>query len=232
MNEPSSTRSRLIFDDRADAGRQLAARLRQENLSGDIIVLGLPRGGLPVAVEVARALDAPVDILLVRKVGAPFNPELAVGSVAMGGIIVHNRWVLDQLGLDDEDLKPIVERERQELERRERVYRGDRPWPKLEGKTVVLVDDGAATGATMRAAVASVRMLSPERIVVALPTSSAEAAERFSAVADDVVVLSIPEPYFAVGHYYLDFGQLSDEDVCEALANARRGETSEPDSRE
>ncbi|MGD8340863.1 MAG: phosphoribosyltransferase family protein [Gammaproteobacteria bacterium] len=232
MNEFARPHSRLIFDDRVDAGRQLAARLKQEGLADDIVVLGLPRGGLPVAVEVATALHAPVDVLLVRKIGAPFNPELAVGSIAMGGIVVHNPWILDQLGLDDADLAPIIEREREELARRERVYRGDRPWPELAGKIVVLVDDGAATGATMRAAVASVRTLSPARIVVALPTSSSEAADRLSAVADDLVVLSIPEPYFAVGQYYLDFGQLSDEDVCEALANASQSVAPEPDTQE
>lgn len=232
MNESFDYAPRLIFDDRVDAGRQLAARLEREGLVGDVIVFGLPRGGVPVAVEVAAALNAPVDVLLVRKIGAPFNPELAVGSIAMGGVIVHNRWIIDQLGLDDADLAPIVERERAELERRERAYRGDRPWPVLEGKTVVLVDDGAATGATMHAAGASVKTLGAKRIVVALPTSSAEAADRLAAVADDVVVLSVPEPYFAVGHYYRDFGQLSDDDVCKALAVAARAQTPESGSAE
>ena len=230
MNELRSSRSRLIFDDRVDAGRQLGLQLKQLDIVGDTVVLGLPRGGLPVAVEVAAALAAPVDVLLVRKIGAPFNPELAVGSIAMGDVIVHNRWILDQLGLDDDDLAPIIERERQELRRRERAYRGDRPWPELTGKTVVLVDDGAATGATMHAAVVSVRTLAPERIVVALPTSSREAADRLAAVADYVVALSTPEPYFAVGYYYRDFGQLSDDDVCAALAGAGHGEASRPES--
>jgi putative phosphoribosyl transferase len=222
MNGSFDFSARLIFADRVDAGRQLAARLDAEGIGGEVIVFGLPRGGVPVAVEVAEALNAPVDVLLVRKIGAPFNPELAVGSIAMGGVIVHNRWIIDQLGLDDSDLAPIIERESAELERRERAYRGDRPWPALEGKTVILADDGAATGATMHAAVAAVKTLGPKRIVVALPTSSAEAADRLAAVADDVVVLSIPEPYFAVGHYYRDFGQVSDDEVCAALASARR----------
>lgn len=224
MNGSFDFSARLIFDDRVDAGQQLATRLQQEGIDGEAIVFGLPRGGVPVAVEVAKALNAPVDVLLVRKIGAPFNPELAVGSIAMGGVMVHNRWIIDQLGLDDSDLAPIVERERAELERRERTYRGDRPWPELEGKTVILVDDGAATGATMRAAVAAVKTLGPKRVVVALPTSSAEAADRLAAVADDVVVLSIPEPYFAVGHYYRDFGQVSDDEVCAALASSARNE--------
>lgn len=209
-----------IFRDRNDAGRQLGERLVRQHTRGDIVVLGLPRGGVPVACEVAAALDAPVDVLVVRKLGAPFNPELAVGSIATGGVTVYNRWVLGQLGLDEEALAPIVERERRELARREHVYRDDRPLPDLLGKIVVLVDDGAATGATMHAGVEAVRALGPRRIIVALPTSSPEAAERLAAVADEVVAISTPDPYFAVGAWYQVFDQLSDEDVAECLASA------------
>lgn len=208
------------FRDRADAGRKLARELSKEMANGEVIVLGLPRGGVPVAVAVAAELDAPVDVIVVRKIGAPYNPELAVGSIAMGGVMVRNRWILDALGLDDEDLAPTIERERRELARREQAYRGDRPPPDLRGKIVVLVDDGAATGATMHAATVAVKNLAPERIIVALPTSSAAAANRLAEVADSVVALSTPEPFYAVGNYYLDFAQVSDDEVRELLTDA------------
>lgn len=185
-------------------------------------MLGLPRGGIPVACEAAAEIGAPVDVLVVRKLGAPFNPELAVGSIASGGVTVYNRWILEQFGLDEDDLAPIVEREQKELSRRERAYRGGVALPELSGKVVVLVDDGAATGATMHAAVEAVRALGPKRIIVALPTSAREAAERLAAVADEVVALSTPEPYFAVGSWYRVFDQLSDEDVADWLARAPR----------
>jgi putative phosphoribosyl transferase len=216
-----------VFRDRSDAGRQLGERLVRMHIGGELIVLGLPRGGIPVACEVAAALGAPVDVLVVRKLGAPFNPELAVGSIASGGVIVYNRWLLAELGLDEEALAPILDRERRELTRRERVYRGDKPVPKLDGKTVIIVDDGAATGATMHAGVKAVRALGPRRIVVAVPTSSQEAADRLAAVADEVVALSTPEPYLAVGTWYQVFDQLSDEDVAAWLARAERGHAAE-----
>jgi putative phosphoribosyl transferase len=214
--------SDTIFRDRSEAGRRLGARLRELRLGGDVIVLGLPRGGVPIACEVAAALGAPVDVLVVRKLGAPFNPELAVGSIASGGITVYNRWVLEQLGLDADDLAPVVDRERRELERRERVYRGDRALPEIEDKVVVLVDDGAATGATMHAGVKAVRTQRPHRVVVGLPTSSRDAAARLGRIADEVVALSTPEPYLAVGRWYLQFEQLTDEDVAEWLARTRQ----------
>jgi putative phosphoribosyl transferase len=213
--------SARVFRDRSDAGRQLGVRLAElEPGDGDVVVLGLPRGGVPVACEAARAIGAPVDVLVVRKLGAPFNPELAVGSIASGGVVVYNHWILDQLGLDDKDLQPILARAQHELERRERAYRGKRAIPELSGKVVVIVDDGAATGATMLAAVESVRQLGSKRIVVALPSSSREAADRLRRVADEVVVLSTPEPYLAVGRSYRVFDQLSDEDVARWLSVA------------
>jgi predicted phosphoribosyltransferase len=213
--------SARAFRDRSDAGRRLGLRLAElEPGDGEVIVLGLPRGGVPVACEAARAIGAPVDVLLVRKLGAPFNPELAVGSVASGGVVVYNRWILDQLGLDNEDLKPILARERRELDRRERAYRGERATPELSGKTAIIVDDGAATGATMHAAVESVRRLGAKRIVVALPSASRDAADRLRRVADEVIVLSMPEPYLAVGRSYRVFDQLSDDDVARWLGAA------------
>jgi len=209
-----------IFRDRSEAGRRLGARLRDLDLGRDAIVLGLPRGGVPVACEVAAAIGAPVDVLVVRKLGAPFNPELAVGSIASGGIIVYNHWVLEQLGLDAGDLAPIVEREQRELERREKAYRGSTGLPELTDKVVVLVDDGAATGATMHAGVKAVRTCKPRSIVVALPTSSSDAAARLARVADQVVTLSTPEPYLAVGRWYLTFDQLTDDDVARWLSRS------------
>lgn len=212
--------SSTMFRDRVEAGQRLGARLLERHLTGDVIVLGLPRGGVPVACEVAAAIGAPVDVLIVRKLGAPFNPELAVGSIASGGITVYNRWILEQLGIGEEELAPIAEREHAELARRERAYRGDDPLPDLAGKVVVIVDDGAATGATMHAGVEAVKALAPERVIVALPTSSRDAADRLARVADEVIALSTPEPYYAVGSWYLEFGQVSDEEVADWLARS------------
>jgi predicted phosphoribosyltransferase len=211
-----------VFRDRADAGRRLGKVLAEKHLGGELIVLGLPRGGVPVAAEVARALGAPLDVLIVRKIGAPFNPELAVGSVAVGGVTVYNESMLRELGLDRNDLAPIVERERREVARRERSYRGDEPLPDLTGKVVIVADDGAATGATMQAGVEAVRALAPRRVIVALPTGSREAIDRLASAADEVVVLSAPSPYIAVGQWYRLFDQLSDADVTDQLARAAR----------
>jgi putative phosphoribosyl transferase len=215
LREPDRNR---IFRDRADAGRRLGEHLARMHLGRELVVLGLPRGGIPVACEVAAALAAPVDVLVVRKLGAPSNPELAVGSIASGDVIVYNRWLLAELGLDGAALAPILERERRELARRERAYRRGKPLSPLGGKTAIIVDDGAATGATMHAGVNAVRALGPRRIVVAVPTSSEEAADRLTAVADMVVTLSTPDPYFAVGAWYQVFDQLSDDDVAQCLA--------------
>jgi predicted phosphoribosyltransferase len=213
----------LKFRDRRDAGQQLGRRLAGKiPAHREVVVLGLPRGGVPVACEVARAISAPVDILIVRKLGAPFNPELAVGSIASGGVVVFNHLILEQLGLDQARLEPILERERSELGRRERAYRAERAILDLSGKSAVIVDDGAATGATMHAAVEAVRQLGAAHIIVALPSSSREAVNRLSRVADEVVVLSIPEPYLAVGRSYAIFDQLSDDDVADCLAGMDR----------
>jgi predicted phosphoribosyltransferase len=174
-----------------------------------------------VACEVANALRAPVDALVVRKLGAPFNPELALGAIACGGITVYNQDLLAQLDLDEAVLEPVRARELAELERRERVCRGDRPPLAITGATVVLVDDGMATGATMHAAVVATRTLAPASIVVAVPTASSDAVERLERVADRVVALATPEPYFGVGAWYSRFPQLTDEEVVAALEAAR-----------
>ena len=208
------------FRDRRDAGRRLAEELKQEITPNDVYVLGLPRGGLPVADEVAIALDASLDVLVVRKIGAPFNPELAVGAVASGGITVYSESILSLLGLTETDMQSTLEKEHAELERRERVYRGDRPFPSLEGKTVILVDDGIATGATMQAAVDAVRAMQPGRLVVAVPTAAEDSVVRLGRSADQVVALSTPEPYVAVGAWYEHFSQLDDSEVLEILEAA------------
>ena len=206
------------FRDRADAGRRLAARLVAEDLQGDLIVLGLPRGGVPLAFEVALALDAPLDVIIVRKLGAPFNPELAVGGIALGGITAYNERLLADLGLDAAALEPIRKRETAELKRRERAYRGDRGPPPIAGRTAILVDDGVATGATMVAAVTAVRQMDPAELIVAVPTCSVEASHRLRKVADRVIALSMPEPYIAVGAWYQFFDQVSDAEVVDFLA--------------
>jgi len=209
-----------IFRDRKDAGIQLGKRLSGLRLGKDVIVLGLPRGGVPVAFEVAMALDAPLDVMVVRKIGARFNPELALGAVAFGGVTVYNEALLRDLGLGEEDLEDIRARERAELERREHAYRDARPMPDLAGKTVVLVDDGIATGATMVAAVSAVRALHPKRVIVAVPTSAVDSAARLEAVADRVITLATPEPYFGVGAWYAEFHQLDDAEVVRCLETA------------
>jgi putative phosphoribosyl transferase len=205
------------FRDRAEAGRLLGERLSGQAVRDDVVVLALPRGGVPVAREVARALGAPFDVFLVRKLGHPAQPELAMGAIASGGTRVLNEQLVRELRLGDDVIDRVTERELAELERRERAYRGDRPPPTLGGKTVVLVDDGLATGATMRAAVAAVRTLSPRRVVVAVPTAPLHSLDELARVADDVVALITPEPFHAVGLWYEDFGELSDDDVRRLL---------------
>ena len=207
-----------VFADRQEAGRELGRRFRETPPSGEPIVLGLPRGGVPVAFEIAAALDAPLDVFLVRKIGAPYNPEFAAGAIAAGGIVVYNDEALLMLGLDQSDLEPIIARERAELERRERVYRQGRAPLELEAKTVIVCDDGIATGSTMRAAVDAVRTQRPKRIIVAAPTASREAVAMLERSADTLVILSVPEPYVAVGRWYEYFPQLEDAEVVALLA--------------
>lgn len=209
-----------MFPDRRAAGRVLGEALAELRFKGKVLVLGLPRGGIPVAAEVAAALDAPVDALVVRKLGAPFNAELALGAIAFGGVTVYNRSLLAEFGLDEKDLAPIRARELEELHRRERAYREGRPPLEVGDATVVIVDDGMATGATMHAAVVATRALGPASVVVAVPTAAADAVERLETVADRVVTLATPEPYHGVGAWYSDFRQVTDGEVVAALASA------------
>jgi predicted phosphoribosyltransferase len=208
------------FRDRADAGRRLAAALQHHAGRSDVLVLALPRGGVPVAYEVARALGAPLDIFVVRKLGVPGQPELAMGAIATGGVRVLNRDVVEALGIPPQMVEAVAEREQRELERREREYRGARPAPDVQGKIVILVDDGLATGATMRAAAAALKSQHPARVVVAVPTAAREACDDFRAEVDEVVCAETPPMFGAVGMWYDDFSETSDEDVRDLLGRA------------
>lgn len=211
-----------MFKDRAEAGRELAARLVALGLH-DPVVLALPRGGVPVAAEVAKALDAPLDLIIVRKVGAPGNPELAVAAIVDGDPpdIVLNREIVEAYRLDDAELAALVRKERPELNRRRIAYRGDRRAVSISGKTAILVDDGAATGTTMKVAIRAMKHRSPRQIVVALPVAPAETVAELSQEADRVVCLSQPARFRALGFHYLSFPQLSDEEVIATLRDER-----------
>jgi putative phosphoribosyl transferase len=208
------------FRNRQQAGRQLAERLRDYGGRDDVVVLALPRGGVPVAAEVARELDAPLDVFVVRKVGVPGHEELALGAIASGGVLVLDDELVRRLGIDRALLERVIGREVRELERREDAYRGSREPPDLEGKTVILVDDGLATGSTMRAAALAVRRFNPARIVVAVPVASKETCDQFRDVVDEVVCDITPRPFRAVGLWYEDFSQTSDDEVRELLHEA------------
>ncbi|MGB7905707.1 MAG: phosphoribosyltransferase family protein, partial [Steroidobacteraceae bacterium] len=204
-----------------DAGRALAALLTRYQADANAIVLALPRGGVPVGYEVATALGLPLDVLVVRKLGLPSQPELAMGAVASGGAVVLNEDVLRYLPAGSNAVEQVKARELQELARREKSYRGDRPALQMRGRTGIVVDDGLATGATMEAAVRALRSLDAERIVVAVPVTSVEARERIAAVADEVVCLQAPPFFSAVGQWYERFDQTEDDEVRELLARSR-----------
>ena len=210
----------LRFADRRDAGRRLAEALRARQREGalpDPVVLALPRGGLPVADEVAAALDAPLDVLVVRKIGAPFQPEMGVGALAGEDEPVYDRDAMRQLGLDEADLAPVVRAEREELRRRRERYRGDRPERDLTGHTAIVVDDGMATGSTARAALRRARRLAAARLVLAVPVAAADAGRALEREADEVVCLHRPSLFGAVGFWYEDFEQLGDDEVLRIL---------------
>jgi predicted phosphoribosyltransferase len=208
------------FRDRSDAGRQLAAQLRAYANRPDVIVLALPRGGVPVGYEVACALGAPLDVFLVRKLGVPGYEELAMGAVATGGVRVLNDDVVHGLRIPEYVVDAVAAWEQQELARRERVYRGDTPQPDVRDRTVILVDDGLATGATMLAAIRAIRQQHPARIVVAVPTASPQACEEMRSEASDVVCAITPEPFYSVGLWYENFSQTTDEEVRDLLARS------------
>jgi predicted phosphoribosyltransferase len=209
-----------VFRDRAEAGRVLAEQLAAYADRPDVIVLALPRGGVPVGYEVAEALHAPLDVFLVRKLGVPGHEELAMGAVATGGVRVLNEQVVRALHIPDHVIDAVARWELEELARRERLYRGDRPPPDVRGRTVILVDDGLATGATMLAAVRALRQQQPERIVVAVPIASRDTCDLLRDEVDDVICAATPDPFYAVGLWYENFEQLTDEEVRELLARA------------
>jgi predicted phosphoribosyltransferase len=209
-----------MFRDRHEAGQILAEKLHEYCDRPDVLILALPRGGVPVAFEVAIALDAPLDVFVVRKLGVPWHRELAMGAIASGGVRVVNEDVVRSLGISDDIIDEVTEVELHELERREAAYRDGRPRPEIRGKVVILVDDGLATGSTMRAAVEAVLRLEPKRVVVAVPVGASDTCRELKEQADDVVCVQTPEPLFGVGSWYEDFSQTTDDEVRELLTEA------------
>jgi putative phosphoribosyl transferase len=211
------------FRNRAEAGHLLAQKLIAYAYRPDVLVLGLPRGGVPVAFEVAKALQVPLDIWLVRKLGVPTQKELAMGAIATGGVRVLNQEVVNWLGISDEVIDKVAAQEQQELERRNQVYRGNRPAPDVRNRTIILVDDGLATGSTMHAAITSLRQQQPDRIIVAVPVAPPSVYKDFKHEADEIVCLQTPELFHAIGVWYVDFSQTTDQEVRELLEQPSQG---------
>ncbi|MFW6181749.1 MAG: phosphoribosyltransferase [Spirochaetota bacterium] len=211
-----------MFKDRRDAGARLAVELSGFAGRVDVITLGLPRGGVPVAFEVARSLEVSLDVFLVRKLGVPGNPELAMGAVASGGIRVLNQEIVGALGIPEQAVEEATAREMEELRRREREFRGERPFPDVEGHTLLLIDDGLATGASMRAALKALETRGPARVVVAVPTAPHEVCDSFRREHVDVYCLENPVPFYGVGGSYENFEQQSDQEVKDLLEEYRR----------
>jgi len=210
----------IRFRNRAEAGRLLAHKLEQYRNMPGLLVLGLPRGGVPVAYAVAIALNAPLDILLVRKLGVPGQDELAMGAIASNGILILNNSVIQRLGIPESVVEAVSKRETKELHRREQDYRGVRPPVDIPGKTVIVIDDGLATGSTMKAAIAALRRQNPAKIIAAVPTASPETCEELKSAADEIVCAIMPEPFYAVGFSYEDFEQTTDAEVRELIQQA------------
>ena len=215
----------MIYSDRREAGRVLASKLMKYKDRPDVIVLALPRGGVPVAYEVAKTLNAPLDIFLVRKLGVPGHEELAMGAIATGGVRVLNDDVVEYLNIPDSVIDEITDDELRELRRRERAYRGNRPEPDVRGQTVILVDDGLATGSTIRAAAQALRQQGPNKIVVAVPVSAVQTCNEYRIGVDEIVCAVTPEPFLGVGRWYDDFSQTTDEEVHDLLGRARAAES-------
>lgn len=212
----------IRFSDRRDAGKKLAQKLRHYAGRPDVLVMALPRGGVPVAYEVSRLLNVPMDIFIVRKLGLPGREELAIGAIATGGIRVLNDNVIRLLNVPEEVIRFVAERELQELQRREQSYRGDRPAPQVRDRTIILIDDGLATGASMRAAVKGLRAQHPARIVVAVPAAAVEVCEAFRHEVDEIVCAMTPEPFQGVGRWYEDFRQMTDDEVRSLLEESNQ----------
>jgi len=222
----------MIYRNRSDAGKYLAARLVKYANRDDVLVLALPRGGVPVGFEVAKQLHVPLDIFLVRKLGLPGHEELAMGAISTGGVRVLNEDVVDYLQIPEGVIDAIAAIELRELERREGAYRGDRPEPDVRGKTIILVDDGLATGSTMRAAAVALRQQNPARIVIAVPVSAPQTCDEYRMGVDEIVCASTPEPFRGVGQWYRDFSQTTDDEVRELLEKAQAGYAVEAEDRE
>ena len=210
----------MLFRDRAEAGRFLALKLAAHADRQDTVVLALPRGGVPVAFEVAKSLNVPLDVFIVRKLGVPGQEELAMGATATGKVRVLNQDIITALGISDEVVDSVIAREERELQRREELYRGDRPACQVEGKTVILVDDGLATGSTMHAAVLALRRRKPARVIAAVPVAAVSTCEEFKDEVDEIVCATTPNPFYAVGQWYEDFSQTTDGEVQELLRRA------------
>ena len=217
----------MLFRDRRDAGRQLAQHLSAYRGRKDVLILALPRGGVPVAYEVAKALNVPLDVFLVRKLGVPGHEELAMGAIASGGVRILNHEIVQSLRIPAAVLDTVTHKEQIELERRERAFREGLPQPNLAGKTVIIIDDGLATGATMRAAAQALHALGPARIVVAVPVAAVEACDAFRHEVDEVICAETPEPFWGVGRWYQNFSQTSDPEVRIFLDLARSGTSSQ-----
>jgi putative phosphoribosyl transferase len=210
----------MRFRDRIEAGKQLAERLLDYAGRSDVLVLALPRGGVPVGFEIARALEAPLDVFVVRKLGVPGHEELAMGAIASGGACALNEQVIRSLGIPERTVLHVAGQARQELNRRERLYRGDRPPLGVAGRIVILVDDGLATGSTMRAAIAALRDLGPTRLIVAVPAAAPSTCDEIASEVDECICLITPQPFYAVGLWYEDFSQTTDDEVRDFLARA------------
>lgn len=211
-----------FFNDRTDAGKRLAAKLSEYANREDVLILALPRGGVPVAFEVAKELNVKMDVFIVRKLGVPGNEELAMGAIASDNIRVLNEDVVRSFGIHQKVIDEVATKERKELERREHMYRGNRPAPKISGSTVILIDDGLATGATMRAAVAAVKTKNPAKVIVAVPVAAPDTCSFFGNEVDEVICVATPEPFYGVGAWYEDFSQTTDKEVIELLDRATK----------
>ncbi len=210
------------FTDRSEAGLFLAEKLKDYKGKPDVIVLALPRGGVPVGYEVAKMLSVPLDVLIVRKLGVPGQEELAMGAVASGGEAVFNKDVIAMLQIKKSDIEAVIEAERVELKRRELAYRGAHPFPKLENKTIILVDDGIATGATMRAAIQSLKKQNPAKLIVATPVGETQVCQQMASMVDEVICLLTPEFFSSVGQWYQAFPQTTDKEVSTCLLKAKK----------
>ena len=210
----------MMFADRADAGRILASKLTAYKGRPDVVIFALPRGGIPVAYEIGKAIGAPIDVFVVRKLGVPGQEELAMGAIATGDIRIINYEVVNQLGITQEAIDAVTDQQREELRRREQLYRGGRTQREVRGQSVILVDDGIATGSTMRAAIAALRQLGPARIVVAVPVAAPETCQQIGGEVDEIICAATPEPLFSIGQWYKRFEQTTDDEVRDLLGRA------------